>query len=240
MLRNEYELVGAPWADGIIEGFEVHVTYANFSRRSERSRFIAEQFGEMLAGSVLDVGCDEAHLRRLSGAQAYYGIDVAGSPDRVLDVETVGRLPFSDGQFDTVVCSDVLEHLDNLHDVFSELVRVTRRHLLISLPNNWSSARAPIGRGYGSFAHYGLPPDKPRDRHKWFFSLSEASEFVIAQERRHPVRLERCFATEKPRPWIARMARRLRYPQQMRYLNRYAHTLWAVYEKRADVQASPD
>ncbi len=30
---------------------------------------------------------------------------------------------------------------------------------------------------------------------------------------------------------IVRLARRLRYPQQLHYLNRYAHTVWALYDK---------
>jgi hypothetical protein len=40
-----------------------------------------------------------------------------------------------------------------------------------------------------------------------------------------------CFANEKQRPALVRLARRLRYPG-LRYLNRYAHTLWAVYERK--------
>jgi len=37
--------------------------------------------------------------------------------------------------------------------------------------------RRPIEKGRGTFAFYGLPAQKPQDRHKWFFGLSEAWEF---------------------------------------------------------------
>ena len=209
------------------------VEYVDFHARKDRSSFIARRFAAVLETSVLDVGCDEAHLRGMIRAPRYYGIDVSGKPDRIVNLEDIERLPFGDGEFDTVVCSDVLEHLDNLHSIFGELVRVAARNLVISLPNNWVNARRPIERGHGSFAHYGLPPEPPKDRHKWFFSLSEARAFFEAQQSRHPLRLVETSAAEKPRPAAVRLARRLRYPNQAHYLNRYAHTLWALYEKSA-------
>jgi hypothetical protein len=130
-----------------------------------------------------------------------------------------------------VVASEVLEHLDNLHEVFGELVRVSKKYLILSLPNNWANARRPIERGKGSFAHYGLPADPPSDRHKWFFSLTEAKAFIEGQVKKYPVRLVELRVSEKPRPFLVRMHRRLRYLSKERYRNRYAHTLWAVLEK---------
>jgi len=129
------------------------------------------------------------------------------------------------------VCSDVLEHIDNLHAMFGELVRVCRRQLIISLPNNWANARKPIERGLGTFSFYGLPVDPPPDRHKWFFNLSEAAHFLTEQAKRRGLTVRECFANEKPRVGLARMARHLLYPAHERYLNRYAHTVWVVLEK---------
>jgi SAM-dependent methyltransferase len=207
------------------------VVEAVFSQRLDRSRFIASRFHTYLTGSVLDVGCDEAHLKQLVPSIRYTGIDVGGKPDIVIDLEAAKRLPFDDRAFDTVLCSDVLEHLDSLHRIFAELVRVARGHLVVSLPNNWTNARRAIERGKGSFAFYGLPPDKPKDRHKWFFGLTEARDFFYAQQERFPVRVVECFANEKPRAHWAVALRRLRYPNQLRYLNRYAHTLWTVFAR---------
>jgi SAM-dependent methyltransferase len=211
----------------------MRVVEASFNQRLERSRFIAAHLRLYLRGSVLDVGCDEGHLRGLVPGIRYTGVDVGGAPDVVVDLEAAERLPFADRAFDTVICSDVLEHLDNLHRVFGELVRVSRRWLVISLPNNWTNARRPIERGTGSFAFYGLPADKPVDRHKWFFGLTDALEFCYAQESRFPIRVVECFANEKHRPaWVVGL-RRMRYPHRLRYLNRYAHTLWAVFQRTA-------
>ena len=205
------------------------VVYAHFPQRLDRARFIAAHFADHIRGTVLDVGCDEGHLRELVPDIRYTGIDVGGKPDITVDLEATERLPFDDNAFDCVICSDVLEHLDSLHRTFGELVRVCRSALIVSLPNNWTNARQPIERGHGSFSHYGLPADRPVDRHKWFFSLADAQAFYYAQEERYPVSVQECFAMEKPRPAIVRAARCLRYPNRLHYLNRYAHTLWARY-----------
>jgi 2-polyprenyl-3-methyl-5-hydroxy-6-metoxy-1,4-benzoquinol methylase len=133
-----------------------------------------------------------------------------------------------------VVCIDVLEHLDNLHRMFDELVRVSCGHVIVSLPNCWSGARLALSRGTGTIGHYGLPLTRPVDRHKWFFSVSEAHEFLEGQTRRLPVSLVRVEASERPRPLLKRLCRRACYPAQIRYLNRYAHTLWGVFRKHAD------
>jgi 2-polyprenyl-3-methyl-5-hydroxy-6-metoxy-1,4-benzoquinol methylase len=210
----------------------MRVEYISFASRSARSKYIANRFKRFLAGKILDVGCDKAVLRKLLPGVDYTGVDVAGDPDIRLNIEDVSNLPFDDGSFDCVVCSDVLEHLDNLHQIFGELIRVARKYVIISLPNNWSNARIPIARGKGSFGHYGLPIDPPQDRHKWFFAASEATNFLRAQVRKYAISILEIHATEKPRLLLARALRRLLYPSQECYLNRYAHTIWVVFEKK--------
>lgn len=207
--------------------------YINFPQRADRSHYIARRFAAYLRDSVLDVGCDKAVLRGLLAKDvAYTGIDIGGTPDITVNLEQTERLPFGDGAFSCSVCSDVLEHLDNIHAVFAELVRVSRNHIVVSLPNNWANARRPIERGKGSIAHYGLPAVRPRDRHKWFFGFTEAVEFLRAQEQLFPVSIVGMVANEKPRFAPVRAWRHMRYPVRERYLNRYAHTVWAVYGKR--------
>jgi SAM-dependent methyltransferase len=211
----------------------MHVEYVHFRDRASRSAYIARRFAALLAGRVLDVGCDQAVLRQLLSDVAYVGVDISGKPDLQLNLEQIERLPFDDASFDCVVCVDVLEHLDNLHAMFGELIRVAKRYVILALPNNWANARKPIGRGSGSLSKYGLPAEPPADRHKWFFSLSEAESFVQHQLGKYAVSMHTCHVTEKPRLRIIRAVRRLLYPSQMRYLNRYAHTLWVVLEKTA-------
>jgi SAM-dependent methyltransferase len=204
--------------------------YISFPSRESRSKFVFSHFTRYLQASVLDVGCYDAPLRALVGSARYTGVDVAGHPDITLDLESAKRLPFDDGAFDTVLCIDVLEHLDNLHGIFDELVRVAKRHVIVSLPNCWCDARQPIGRGRGHIGHYGLPLHRPQDRHKWFFSLSEAKQFLEEKAGEFGMGFAEMFVTEKPRFGLVRLMRKIRYPGD-RYQNRYSRTIWAILEK---------
>ncbi|MFQ5455990.1 MAG: class I SAM-dependent methyltransferase [Nitrospirota bacterium] len=209
----------------------MQVEYVIFRKRSDRSYYIAERFGKYLRGDILDIGCDRAILRSILNGVDYTGIDIDGIPDIRIDLDSIDRLPFEDNRFTCSICADVLEHLDNLHFIFSEIVRITRGNIIISLPNNWVNIRKPLQKGVGSIAHYGLPPERSGDRHKWFFSLLEAVDFLKQQEKRYPISIEEIVVNEKPRSIITTMSRRLIYLSKERYLNRYAHTVWVVFKK---------
>jgi len=201
-----------------------------FAQRSDRTRFILSQFRDVFTESVLDVGCYEAPLRKLLPDVRYLGLDMVGDPDVFINLEKVDCLPAADAEFNTVCCFEVLEHIDCLHHIFSELFRTARSNVLVSLPNCWCSARKPLNRGSGAIAHYGLPFDPPVDRHKWFLSADDIIKFFTFQaEKRFPGSLERIVAVENPRPSPVRFARSLRYPG-MRYINRYAHTVIAHFK----------
>lgn len=206
------------------------VEFAAFPTRGSRTEFVATRFEEILKGDVLDVGCFEAPLRTLVTSINYTGIDMAGDPDIRLDIEKIDRLPFSDAAFDCVLCVHVLEHLDNLYTVFDELIRVSRRHVLIGLPNCWRGARRALERGEGSFRHYGLPVPEPADRHKWFFNLSQAMDFLVEKAAEKKLDIAELVITDNPKPALLRWLRQARYPG-WRYHNRYSNTIWAVYRK---------
>lgn len=215
------------------------VEYESFQTRNSRSKYVGQRFHSLFNGKVLDIGCHERDLKKyLPSTVDYLGIDVGGKPDRKIDLEQTETLPFADGEFDCTVCTDVLEHLDALHRNFDEIMRVTSKYSVISLPNCWVNARKPLERGRGSFSHYGLPIEKPMDRHKWFFSLSEIVEFFEAQAKRHGMKIRELFATEKPRSPVVKALRKLRHPKQIPYLNRYAHTVWCVFEKDSSANSA--
>lgn len=171
-------------------------------------------------------------MREYIGPNRYTGIDFAGNPDIKIDLEEIKRLPFLDGEFDTVICIEVLEHLNNLYTLAEELFRVSSAHVLISLPNAWRDARIKIERGTGSIAHYGLPLEAPKDRHKWFFNIQEASEFL---ENLTPAGWQCQLQVSEPeRNAFIRTLRRLRY-SETGYKNRYCQTVWARYSLKDPV-----
>ncbi|WP_339750325.1 methyltransferase domain-containing protein [uncultured Rubinisphaera sp.] len=204
--------------------------YASFRTRPARSQYLLEQFRGVLKGKILDVGCYEAPLRELLPQEEYYGIDIVGKPDQVINLEECKQLPFADGSFNSVICIEVLEHINNLHDMFHELFRVSSQDVIVSLPNCWCGARQKVGRGRGEILHYGLPHQKPVDRHKWFFNVSQVVDFF---ESACPAEYELVDlrVVEKPRSGPLTLIRRFWFSSKA-YANRYAHTVFAVYRRK--------
>ncbi len=144
----------------------------------DKGRCIVAAFPDAWQGSVLDVGCRGGELREaLVGTETTYrGLDISPPADIVADLDDTIPLPDDDAH--VVVALDVLEHTDDIHSAFSEVCRVAARCVIISLPNNYElSARLNHLRGRPISGKYGLPVDPPGDRHRWFFSMSDARRF---------------------------------------------------------------
>ncbi len=154
--------------------------YFSFENRAGRYEFLRSHFAGVFdsAKTILDVGCDENYLKSIYGSKVF-GVDIGGSPDRVVDLEKEKLSFVADTSYELVICTEVLEHIDNLHEMMDELFRVSSRFVLISLPNCSSTSRIRkiIMQGKnGKF--YGLPFTRPIDRHKWFFSYKEIIHFM--------------------------------------------------------------
>jgi hypothetical protein len=176
-----------------------YATELRYTDRAGKARYIAAKYGTILGGSVLDVGCDRAPLRGLVGQpERYMGVDVEAAPggaDVVIDLDERDRgLPFLDRAFDTVVCTDVLEHLERCHAVFDELCRVSAGRVIVSLPNPLRSLVLALfdreGGGGGKLKFYGLPLEPPADRHRWFFGYEEARSFVEGRAAKNGFAIE--------------------------------------------------
>lgn len=159
-----------------------------YLNREERSRWITEKFSEIFSKSkkILDVGCgkDKFLKKFVREGSSYLGIDVAGEPDMVVDFDKTGKLPFQDKEFDLVVCTDVLEHLEEIHSVYDELMRVSSKNIIITLP---IPARPTVIKKFflkERLKQYGLPVERPNDRHRWFFTYYEAEKFIRERAER--------------------------------------------------------
>ena len=162
-----------------------------YTSREFRHKFIAEKFGTYLIGSVLNIGGGgKKHLLKYIHPKKYIELDIDGKPDLIINLEKEYPLPIESNSFDTVLCTDVLEHLEEFHRVFEELIRISNKYVIISVPNGIFAARAIFrqlvyvgdsgksGFDVGAYSkYYGLPQKKPKDRHRWFFSYTEAEKF---------------------------------------------------------------
>lgn len=112
-------------------------------RESARER---ARVGDLMAlvpsdlGNALDIGARDGFLSALmtERARTVTALDLALPQfqlDRVLCVQgDVTKLPFADGEFDLVLCAEVLEHIAALEVACNELGRVSRRYLLVGVP----------------------------------------------------------------------------------------------------------
>ena len=127
----------------------------------------AELYQKVVARSVLEVGCGEGYLAQhllkcgprperfeacdLSLAKVLDGID---SLIRFREA-SVYDLPYTDDEFDLVVCCEVLEHLDEPSRALDELSRVAKRHVLLSTPREplWRLLNIARGRYVTAFGN---------------------------------------------------------------------------------------
>lgn len=98
--------------------------------------------------SVLDVGCGEgnsAFYLKEKGATYVAGVEINGEAaaaarekmDYVWEGSIEEEIPFQRGQFDLIICADVLEHLIDPWKVLGELKTILAAdgYLLTSIPN---------------------------------------------------------------------------------------------------------
>lgn len=151
-----------------------------YQDRESRYQFVAKMFKKYLKDSILDVGSSHNYLKKyIKDDTRYVSVDIVGEPSFKIDLEQEGLKRFEDNSFTTVICCDVLEHVDNLHEIFDEICRVSNRFVIISLPNNWLHFKYLLIKNKGTPKFYGLPIEKPVDRHKWFFNYDQALDFLI-------------------------------------------------------------
>jgi ubiquinone/menaquinone biosynthesis C-methylase UbiE len=132
-------------------------TYDKYGSQNQLVRRLMASFERDLAAlferarpdSVLDVGCGEGVLSARWAEQVapapVVGLDL---PDPKLAGEwdarslpnlrfVTGRaeeIPFADGEFDLVAAIETLEHVADPRRAMSEMARVARSHLLVSVP----------------------------------------------------------------------------------------------------------
>lgn len=137
-----------------------------------RNKFVYEKWIKPLnIDNVLDVGCSNNYMKILHKNTT--GIDIQGNPDIKIDLEKE-PIPFDENSFDCVVCLDVLEHLDNLHGVLDQLIKIAKRFIVLSLPNELRWLHLLRYSYKTNDRDFGL---NSRNRHKWFLSYTQSRDF---------------------------------------------------------------
>jgi hypothetical protein len=212
-----------------------------FNDRESKLGYVWTKYQSILEGRrILDVGADQCYLKRhLDPKATYFGIGLGGNPDRRVDLEKE-RIPLPDKSYDIALCLDVLEHIENPHEVFDDLCRVTTKHVVISLPNAlanlWETIRLKPYNADRMMKFYGFPAEKPEDRHKWFLWPEEIERFI-----RHRAELNRMKVLQIDympgfeegdglRGWLRRKARAYLFRKDLDFTQLEKGTAWIVLE----------
>ncbi|MBL8132716.1 MAG: methyltransferase domain-containing protein [Anaerolineae bacterium] len=122
---------------------QAHVNAARVNPTSYLSTFwlvkkmaLTRRFGR---GRLLDVGCSSKPYRPFFATDAHIGIDWPQTIHQNTQIDVfsdASQLPFRDQAFDTILCTEVLEHLRTPQQALNEMARVSMpgSYLILSVP----------------------------------------------------------------------------------------------------------
>jgi SAM-dependent methyltransferase len=105
------------------------------------------------AAKTLDIGARQGEHQRYFPNATTVDIDQGRKPDVVGDAH---HLPFGDGEFEVVVCSEMLEHADDPKQVIAEIYRVLASGGLAVLTTRFAFPVHDAPGDYWRFTLYGL------------------------------------------------------------------------------------
>jgi 2-polyprenyl-3-methyl-5-hydroxy-6-metoxy-1,4-benzoquinol methylase len=98
--------------------------------------------------SILDAGAGEGFtmnkLKENSIGKRIEGIECSKEaisfgkklfPNLTIKKGSIYNLPYEDNSFDLAICTEVLEHLEEPTKALKEMLRISKKHLIISVPN---------------------------------------------------------------------------------------------------------
>ena len=132
-----------------------HPVVSAFAR--QRVTFIRELLGGFRPDSCLEVGCGDGfgiyYMQEFTSP--IYGCDISlamlrNNPvgKQFLSQADIHRLPYLPRTFDLVYCWEVLHHIHDPLQAIREMIRVSRKHILIFEPNYFNLPMAIFGLLY--------------------------------------------------------------------------------------------
>jgi SAM-dependent methyltransferase len=142
-----------------IYGFDAGHCEPSLLPRYVRTLEIMRALAQLRFGSCLDAGAAEGYkaelVRRLFGAQVVASDLSESACERAREIfgltaraGDVHDLPFEDGEFDVTLCSETLEHVSDFRSALSQLLRVSRTAVVVTVPHE-SEERVEENRSSG-------------------------------------------------------------------------------------------
>lgn len=165
-------------------------THANPVQRRLIDRFhhvVVARIAALHPESFLDAGCGEGFVSSIL-TDRFPGLSVSAfdfnpssvelarerNPTVDCRVASIYEIPWETSSFDVVGCFEVMEHLYEPTDALRELARVSRRHLVLSVPHEPWFCFSNAARGKNLDIHpRGSDPD-----HRQFWTRAAFGRFV--------------------------------------------------------------
>jgi len=148
----------------------------------DRNQFVARKLGKVNNQVILDIGCrDQVFKKSLLGNFEYIGVDYDKENENTefINHNLEQGLPKQIGKIDIINAMDVLEHVENIHDIFNECLKKSEQKVAIALPNmayyKFRLAFLFSGEISGKYIFHSK---KVVDRHKWFTTYYNNINFV--------------------------------------------------------------
>lgn len=156
---------------------ELTTNYSKHTNSSPIQQFLLRQFNKKLIdcvrktnpNTILDAGCGEGFTMNLLSEAGIHasmtGIDFSDtaisiaqkiSPNLNIKKASIYLLPYRNASFDLIICSEVLEHLEDPDTALSEIIRVSKKYILVSVPNEpyFQCANFFRGKYFQSFGNH--------------------------------------------------------------------------------------
>ena len=174
-----------------------------------RNEFVANKLGNLNGEKILDIGCrDEVFKKYLKGKFDYYGIDYDPNDEcykeNRLNYNLEKGLPDLSAKFDIINALDVLEHLENIHEIFNQLFKKSNNTISIALPNmGYYKFRLNfLFRGEIS-GKYTFHNKKINDRHRWLPNYVSIIDFINSNVDKNWSFKKYEFVAERKRNFIS-------------------------------------
>ncbi|MDQ5900971.1 MAG: hypothetical protein QG600_549 [Patescibacteria group bacterium] len=144
------------------DNYRKHTTSSSLQKKllAKFNAALLEEAKKLSPESILDVGCGEGFtlemLRENNVGKNLEGVDFLDRaielgkkehPKLTLKQGSIFDLKYKDNSFDLVICSEVLEHIENPEEGLKELVRVSKKYCLLSVPNEPFFMLGNLARG---------------------------------------------------------------------------------------------
>jgi len=122
---------------------------------------LKEKIRKYASGSMLDIGCGEKPYKEIAApfVTEHVGVDHEDTLHDKSNIDLFGNaytIPVEDRRFDIILCTDVLEHLEEPGDALKEAFRILKPngYAIYTVPLFWHLHEEP--RDFYRYTKYGL------------------------------------------------------------------------------------